>query len=177
LRAIPNLRTIQPADANETASAWKLALKRTDGPTALILSRQDLHVIESNPEGVARGGDVIADSDGTPDVILISTGLTLDTKHDFGGHGRQTRMVSLPDWNAFDLQPLEYRESVLPSMVTDRVGIEAGASLGWHKYLGAQGALVTLDRFGASAPDVVGFESLGFNVSNLVGVALAQINS
>jgi transketolase len=181
LRAIPNLRTIRPADANETASAWKLALERTDGPTALILSRQDLRVLESNPEGVARGGYVIADSDGTPDVILIATGsevgLALDAKHELEGRGHQARVVSLPDWNAFDSQPLEYRESVLPSMVTNRVGIEAGASLGWHKYVGARGALVTLDRFGASAPDAVVFEQLGFTVSYVVNAAVKQINA
>jgi transketolase len=181
LRAIPNLRTIRPADANETASAWKLALERTDGPTALILSRQDLRVLESNPEGVARGGYVIADSDGTPDVILIATGsevgLALDAKHELEGRGHQARVVSLPDWNAFDSQPLEYRESVLPSMVTDRVGIEAGASLGWHKYVGTRGALVTLDRFGASAPDAVVFEQLGFTVQRVVKLALEQIQN
>jgi transketolase len=181
LRAIPNLCTIRPADANETASAWKLALERTDGPTALILSRQDLRVLESNPEGVARGGYVIADSEGTPDVILIATGsevgLALDAKSELEAAGRQARVVSLPDWNAFDAQSLEYRESVLPSMVTDRVGIEAGASLGWHKYVGARGALVTLDRFGASAPDAVVFEQLGFTVQRVVKLALEQIQN
>jgi transketolase len=181
LRAIPNLRTIRPADANETASAWKLALERTDGPTALILSRQDLRVLESNPEGVARGGYVVADSEGTPDVILIATGsevgLALDAKHELEGLGRQARVVSLPDWNAFDSQSLEYRESVLPSMVMDRVGIEAGASLGWHKYVGTRGALVTLDRFGASAPDAMVFEQLGFTVQRVVKLALEQIQN
>jgi transketolase len=128
LRAIPNLRTIRPADANETSSAWKLALKRTDGPTALILSRQDLRVLESNPEGVARGGYVIADSDGTPDVILIATGsevgLALDAKHELEGRGRQARVVSLPDWNAFDAQPLEYQESRV-WVGTSTLGLEA----------------------------------------------------
>jgi transketolase len=181
LRAIPNLRTIRPADANETASAWKLALERTDGPTALILSRQDLRVLESNPDGVARGGYVIADSDGTPDVILIATGsevgLALDAKHELEAVGRKTRVVSLPDWNAFDSQSLEYRESVLPSMITDRVGIEAGASLGWHKYVGVRGALVTLDRFGASAPDAVVFEQLGFTVQCVVKLAVKQTDA
>ncbi len=179
LRAIPNLRTIRPADANETVSAWKLALERTDGPTALILSRQDLRVLESNPEGVARGGYVIADADGTPDVILLATGsevgLALDAKFELEAVGRKARVVSLPDWNAFDSQSLEYRESVLPAMVADRVGIEAGASLGWHKYVGARGALVTLDRFGASAPDAIVFEQLGFNVANVVKVAVELI--
>ena len=163
---------LRPADANESATAWKLALERTDGPTALVFTRQDVPVLESNPEGVARGAYIMADSDGTPDVILIATGsevsLALDAKTALEAQGKQARVVSAPSWDIFAKQDKTYRESVLPSSVKARVGIEAGSSLGWERFVGLDGATVCLDRFGASAPDAIVFEKLGFTVENVV---------
>ena len=180
LRAIPNLCVIRPADANESATAWKLALERTDGPTALIFTRQDVPVLPSNPEGVARGAYIMADSadigTGTPDVILIATGsevsLALDAKTALEAQGKKARVVSAPSWDIFAKQDKTYRESVLPSSVKARVGIEAGSSFGWERFVGLDGALVCLDRFGASAPDAIVFEKLGFTVENVVKHAL-----
>jgi transketolase len=180
LRAIPNLCVIRPADANESTTAWKLALERTDGPTVLVFTRQDVPVLESNPEGVARGAYIMADSAeigaGTPDVILIATGsevaLALDAKTALEAQGKKVRVVSAPSWDIFAKQDKAYRESVLPSSVKARVGIEAGSSLGWERFVGLDGAMVCLDRFGASAPDAIVFEKLGFTVENVVKHAL-----
>jgi transketolase len=176
LRAIPNLCVLRPADANESATAWKLALERTDGPTALIFTRQDVPVLTSNPEGVGHGAYIMADSEGTPDVILIATGsevsLALDTKTALETQGKKARVVSAPSWDIFAKQDKAYRESVLPASVKARVGIEAGSSFGWERFVGLDGALVCLDRFGASAPDAIVFEKLGFTVENVVKHAL-----
>jgi transketolase len=176
LRAIPNLCVLRPADANESATAWKLALERTDGPTVLVFTRQDVPVLESNPDGVARGAYIMADSDGNPNVILIATGsevsLALDAKTALEAQGKKARVVSAPSWDIFARQDKAYRESVLPSSVRARVGIEAGSSLGWERFVGLDGAMVCLDRFGASAPDTIVFEKLGFTVENVVKHAL-----
>ena len=196
LRAIPNLCVLRPADANESVTAWKLALERTDGPTALIFTRQDVPVLESKPEGVARGAYIMADTmpdtmpdtvpegadlgAGTPDVILIATGsevsLALDAKTALEAQGKKVRVVSAPSWDIFAKQDKAYRESVLPRNVRARVGIEAGSSLGWERFVGLDGAMVCLDRFGASAPDAIVFEKLGFTVENVVKHALEVMN-
>jgi transketolase len=179
LRAIPFLNVIRPSDANETSVAWKLALERTDGPTALILSRQDLPVLMPNWEGTTKGGYIVQDSSGTPDVILIATGsevgLAMDASAKLLEQNVSARVVALPCWDIFETQPLAYRESVLPSHIRARVGIEAAASFGWERYVGLDGKTVTLDRFGASAPDSEVFEKLGFNVDNVVKTALEVI--
>jgi transketolase len=175
LRAIPNFSLIRPSDANETAFAWKLALERTDGPTALVLTRQDIPTLAPNPDA-ARGGYVLSDSDGTPEVILIGTGsevqLALGAQTPLLERGVKSRVVALPSWDVFARQPAEYRESVLPSGVRARVAIEAGSSLGWERFVGLDGRTVTIDRYGASAPDAVVFEKLGFTVDNVVKTAL-----
>jgi transketolase len=174
LRAIPRLTVIRPADANETASAWRVAMTRR-GPTALLLTRQALPVL-AGTDDVAHGGYVLADAERRPDVILIATGsevpLALEARAELLGRGIQARVVSLPSWELFDAQPQEYRDSVLPPSVLARVAVEAGVSQGWEKYTGAFGAVVGIeDRFGASAPLKVVMEKLGFTAANVAAKA------
>jgi transketolase len=179
LRAIPNLSVIRPADANETSVAWKTALEQQHKPTAIILSRQDLPVLEINANA-AKGGYIVKDSEGTPDVILIATGsevsLALEAQKALLEQGKLARVVSLPSWDLFSSQSAEYKESVLPNSIRARVAIEAGSSLGWERFVGLDGGMVTIDRYGASAPDAIVFEKLGFNVENVVKVALETIS-
>ena len=164
LRAIPQLTVIRPADANETAAAWRVAIENRKGPTALVLTRQGLPVFEDTaelaPDGVARGGYVLADPEwpgaGAPELILIAAGSEVALA--LAGHRRlaaeriPSRVVSLPSWELFDRQPREYRDAVLPPAVTARLAIEAASPLGWHKYVGPAGDVLALERFGASAP-------------------------
>jgi transketolase len=161
LRAIPNLTVIRPADANETVAAWRVALENTAGPTALVLTRQKLPILAQTTGGAAyagveRGGYVIADTDGTPDLVLLATGsevaLALAARDLLGAEGVAARVVSLPSWERFAAQPSDYRDSVLPPEVTARLSIEAGASFGWDRWIGSGGASVAQDGFGASAP-------------------------
>ncbi|MBE9508277.1 MAG: transketolase, partial [Chloroflexi bacterium] len=160
LRVIPNLVVIRPADANETAAAWRVALERREGPTALALTRQKLPVLakpaRDPAETVARGAYVLADTPTTPDVILIATGsevhLALEARDLLAQEGIAARVVSMPSWELFDAQPASYREAVLLPQVTARLAIEAGVSMGWDKYIGPDGDTVCLDHFGASAP-------------------------
>jgi transketolase len=161
LRAIPHLIVIRPADANETALAWRIALANRQGPTALILTRQNLPVLEQAirqvSETVGRGAYILADSFGIPQVILIATGsevhLALQVKEKLAANqGIRARVVSMPSWELFEEQSLDYRESVLLPQCRARVSIEAGVSQGWHKYVGDQGLIISIDRFGASAP-------------------------
>ncbi len=160
LRAIPNLVVMRPADANETAVAWQIAIERKHGPTALILSRQAVptfdRAVMASAEGVRKGGYVLIDSESTPDIILIATGsevaLAVSARDELAKRGVRTRVVSLPSWELFDAQPRDYRESVLPPHVRTRLAIEAGVAQGWHKYVGNQGKIMSIERFGASAP-------------------------
>ncbi len=176
LRAIPNLNVIRPADANETASAWKLALEATDRPTALALSRQNLPTLkgtkEKAAEGVARGAYVVADSEGTPEVILIATGsevsLALAAKEELGAG---CRVVSMPCDRLFFSQDLDYQASVLPGDVRARVAVEAGSVFGWGRVVGLDGAIVGLDRFGESAPGEAAYDALGLTVDAVVEAA------
>ncbi len=178
LRAIPNLSVIRPADANETSVAWKIALEQQHKPTAIVLSRQDLPVLEINANA-AKGGYVVKDSDGTPEVILIATGsevsLALEAQKVLLEQGKKARVVSLLSWDIYSSQSAEYKESVLPNSIRARVAIEAGSSLGWERFVGLDGGTVTLDRYGASAPDAVVFRELGFNVENVVKVVLETL--
>ncbi len=178
LRAIPNLSVIRPADANETSVAWKTALEQQHKPTAIILSRQDLPVLESNANA-QKGGYIAKDCEGTPDVILIATGsevsLALTAQKALLEQNKKARVVSLLSWDIFSSQTTEYKESVLPNNIRARVAIEAGSSLGWERFVGLDGGTVTLDRYGASAPDAVVFEKLGFNVENVVKVVLETL--
>jgi transketolase len=180
LRAIPNLVVIRPADANETAAAWRAALERRDGPTALILTRQKLPVLAETArdpaEAVVRGAYVLADTSSTPDVILIATGsevsLALEAQGKLAEKDVAARVVSMPSWELFDVQPAAYQESVLPPQVTARLAIEAGVTQGWAKYVGLDGDVIGLARFGASAPYKVLVEKFGFTAEAVAERAL-----
>jgi transketolase len=170
LRAIPGVVTIRPADAAETAEAWRVALERKDGPTALVLTRQKLPVLDRAAHGAAggvrRGGYVLWEPEGGPEAIIIATGsevhLALESAKLLAGEGVRARVVSLPSWELFLAQPESYREQVLPHAVRARVSVEAGASLGWCRFLGEQGEAVAIDHFGASAPADRLFLEFGF---------------
>ena len=180
LRAIPNLVVIRPADANETAAAWRVALERRDGPTGLALTRQKLPVLfETNrdpADTVARGAYVLADSSGLPDVILIASGsevhLALEARDLLAREGVAVRVVSVPSWELFDAQPTSYQESVLPPQVTARLAMEAGVTQGWARYVGPDGDVIGRDDFGASAPYKVLMEKFGFTAEAVAGRAL-----
>ncbi|MCZ6535948.1 MAG: transketolase, partial [Chloroflexi bacterium] len=160
LRAVPNLVVLRPADATETVEAWRVALERRNGPTALILSRQNLPVLDraalGPASGVQQGGYVLWGATAKPDVILMGTGSEVHIALEAGTllqkKGINSRVVSLPSWELFDAQSPEYRNSVIPDDVRARVSIEAASTLGWERYVGLDGVAIGLDRFGASAP-------------------------
>ena len=177
LRAMPNLSLIRPADGNETAAAWKLAVESTNKPTALVLTRQDLPTIKGTDvnayEGVSKGAYVISASEKeTPDALLLATGsevgLAVEAQKALAEEGVQVSVVSMPSWDRFEAQSKEYKDSVLPKNVKKRLGIEVGASLGWHKYVGDEGDVLAIDKFGASAPGEKIMEEYGFTVNNVV---------
>ena len=178
LRAIPGLTVLRPADANEVTEAWRVAIKN-DGPTALALTRQNLPTIDrskyGSAEGLRRGAYVVRDAEGTPDVILIGTGselqLCIDAAEQLAGDGVQARVVSMPSWELFEKQDKAYREDVLPPAITARVAVEAGTTFGWERYVGLEGRIIGMRRFGASAPAEKLFEEYGFTVDNVVSVA------
>jgi transketolase len=183
LRAIPNLWFVRPADANETAAAWALALERTDGPTALALTRQKLPVLPGTPgrarEGVRRGGYVVRAASneaggGIPDLVFVATGsevhLAVAAAEALDAEGIASRVVSLPCWEAFEAQDAAYRESVLPAAVKKRVAVELGVSLGWERWAGDEGAIVALDHFGTSAPAGTILREFGFTADAVVAI-------
>lgn len=180
LRATPNLVVIRPADANETAAAWRVALERQDGPTALILTRQKVPIpfetMRNSFDKVSRGAYILAESSGVSHALIIATGsevhLALEARELLAQEGIGVRIVSMPSWELFDAQPAEYRDSVLPPPVTARLAIEAGVTLGWKKYVGPEGAVMGLDRFGASAPYKVLMEQFGFTAEAVAGQVL-----
>ena len=178
LRVTPNMSTWRPADQVETAVAWKYAIERKDGPTALILSRQNLAQQERSAQqlaDVAKGGYVLKDSAGQPELILIATGseveLAVAAYEQLSAQGRKVRVVSMPSTDAFDKQDAGYRDAVLPKAVTARVAIEAGIADYWYKYVGLNGAIVGMTSFGESAPAEQLFEVFGFTVDNVVAKA------
>jgi len=183
LRAIPNVTVIRPADATETSEAWHSAMARTEGPTVLALSRQKLPILDraalAPAAGARKGGYILKDSTGTPELILIATGaevhLALAAADKLGAEGRRVRVVSLPSWELFDAQPRSYRDEVLPPAVRARVSIEAAATLGWHRFVGDAGATIGIDHFGASAPAERLFEEFGFSVNHVVEVSRAVL--
>ncbi len=177
LRAMPGLVLLRPADANETAAAWRVALEHHDGPVALILSRQKLPILEGvDPEGVARGAYVLADAE-SPRVLLLATGseveVALAARELLAEEGIAARVVSMPSWELFEVQPRAYRDSVLPPQITARVAVEAATSLGWDRYIGPQGAVIGMTRFGASAPYQVLAHEFGFTAENVAAQAKA----
>ncbi|GAB4252963.1 MULTISPECIES: transketolase family protein [Deferrisoma] len=179
LRAMPNLVVLRPADANETAEAWRVALERTEGPTALVLTRQNVPVLDrtalAGAEGLRRGGYVLREASAGPQgirLLLIATGsevhLALGAAERLEAEGVPTRVVSLPSWELFEAQDPAYRAEVLPPGVTARVAVEAASAFGWERYVGPAGAVVGIDRFGASAPAQVLAEKFGFTVENVL---------
>lgn len=174
-RSIPNFHVFRPCDAIETAAAWYTALTSKDVPTAIVLSRQNLPLVEGTCQDALKGGYILNDCEGTPELILIATGsevdLALKAKTQLAKEGRKVRVVSLPCMEIFEKQTSEYKESVLPKSVRKRVAIEALSGFGWSRYTGLDGASVTMDSFGASAPSEKLFEHFGFTVNHVVEVA------
>jgi transketolase len=181
LRAIPELLFIRPADANETAWAWRVAIQNRHRPTALALTRQNLPTLDrsqfASAEGLLKGAYVLNPALTTPDIILMATGsevsLIVEAEKKLAEQGLKARLVSMPCWGLFEEQDAAYRDSVLPPAVSARLAVEAGVSLGWHRWVGPRGETLTIDRFGASAPAARVFKELGFTAENVVARALA----
>lgn len=177
LRAMPNLRVFRPCDATETSAAWLTAASSEKTPTALVLTRQNLAPITGSSREALKGGYVIDDCEGTPEVILIASGseveLAVKAKAELEAEGTKVRVVSMPCMELFEEQSAEYRETVLPRAVRKRVAIEALSDFGWGKYVGLDGAYVCMKSFGASAPAAKLFEKFGFTVENVVNTVKA----
>ena len=180
LRSIPNFSVIRPADANETREAWKMAIKRQEGPTALILTRQAIPTLDRNEcsseSYLERGAYILAEfGSGTPDLILMASGsevfLILEAGKLLAKEGYSSRVVSFPSWDIFRAQELHYKESVFPPDVIARLAVEMGTCQGWHEWVGSKGKILSLDQFGASAPANTLFEKFGFTVENIVSKA------
>ena len=181
LRCIPNLTVIRPADACETADAWRQALKTSDGPVALILSRQKLPIL-NHPQpdtSLSKGAYVLIDTEKEPDIILIATGsevhLAVSAHALLAEKGVAARVVSMPSWELFEKSPKRYQSSVLPPSVKRRLAIEAGSPMGWEKYIGDQGSMIGIDRFGTSSPGGRVLKEYGFTVENIVKKALSMM--
>lgn len=176
LRSIPNLIVIRPADANETAQAWRVALEHKTGPVTLILTRQKLPVIDQikyeSAKNLKKGAYILSDCEGKPDIIFIATGsevqLALAAQEELKSEKINTRVVSMPSWELFEMQSKEYKEKVLPNDVKKRISIEAGSTLGWHKYVTDEGIAIGVDKFGESAPGEELMMEYGFSVENAV---------
>jgi transketolase len=178
LRAMPNLLVFRPADANETAQAWKYALENGDRPVALLLTRQGLPVLDQGKYGsaadLAKGAYVLVKSD-KPDVVLLATGsevsVALCAAEGLANEGIAAQVVSMPCWELFEEQDQKYKDSVIPPNAKARVGIEAAVELGWHKYIGDKGIFVGMSSFGASAPAKTCFEKFGITAENVIKAA------
>jgi transketolase len=186
LRAIPGLVVIRPADANETSHAWKTAIERRDGPTLLVLSRQDLPIMDrsqySAASGVSRGAYILADfGTGKPELILMASGsevsLIFDAARQLAADSLSVRVVSFPSWELFQQQSAEYRESVLPAGISTRLAVEAGISLGWERWVGDQGKILAIDRYGASAPYKEIYREVGLTVERIVAEARSSLQA
>ncbi|MFH0788340.1 MAG: transketolase C-terminal domain-containing protein, partial [Pseudomonadota bacterium] len=186
LRLIPNLTVIRPADANETAEAWRMALKIEGGPVALILTRQNLPTLDRDlmapADNLAYGAYVLNRLEGsTPEVILMASGsevsIALEAMEKLKEKGLSTRVVSMPCWELFEQQPREYRDRILPPAIKTRVAIEAGRTPGWHRYVGDQGAVIGLDHFGASAPYQILYEKFGLTADQVVEKVLGLLKA
>ncbi|WP_447622578.1 transketolase-like TK C-terminal-containing protein, partial [Bacillus cereus] len=184
LRAIPGLTVIRPSDANETASAWAYALQQTDGPVVLVLSRQNLPVFnetKANIENLSKGAYVLTQTNENPDVILIATGsevsLAASAKAKLEEDQVSVRIVAMLSWELFDHQSNEYKESVLPSSITKRVSLEMGVSLGWERYVGQEGKVLSIETFGASGTGAEVMNLFGFTTENVVQITKNVLNS
>jgi transketolase len=178
LRSVPGLKVYRPADGKETAAAWVSALSGNE-PTVLVLTRQNLPQYSASGKAALKGGYVLEDCEGTPDVLLIGTGseveLCVKAKAALQEKGVQARVVSMPCLEEFEKQSADYKASVLPAAVKARVAVEAGSAYSWYKYVGDCGELLCMDSFGASAPAGLLFPHFGFTVENVVEKALASI--
>jgi transketolase len=181
LRAIPRLNVIRPADGPEAVEAWRAAVSRLDGPTAIVLSRQNLPPIRSeyddlrSAEGLRSGAYVLAEAAGVPELIIIATGsevwLALSARKTLQAEGIPTRVVSMPSWELFEAQDPEYRESILPSSVSARLAVEANSPLGWSRWVGSVGEVLAVTDFGVCSPDLEALEERGFTTDNVINVA------
>lgn len=181
LRSMPNYTVIRPCDSRETAAAWYSALTRTNSPTGIILSRQNLPLLEGTGKNALKGGYILRNSKKkVPDVLLMATGSEVELIYKawdvLQEKGIDARVISMPSWEIFEEQTDKYKESVLPSGVKKRVAVEAAADFGWHKYVGLDGAVISMHGFGASAPAGQLFEKFGFTVDNVVETVLKVVN-
>ncbi|MFC1872114.1 transketolase [Chloroflexota bacterium] len=179
LRSVPNLVTLRPADATETAEAWRIAISRQDGPTTMVLTRQKLNILDRkqypSAEGTQKGAYTLWESDAKPQIIIMGTGsevhIALEAGQKLAESGVKTRVVSMPSWELFEAQNAAYRESVLPKAVARRIAVEAGSPLGWHKYTGDCGKIIGINHFGASAPANILYEKYGLTAENVAAEA------
>jgi transketolase len=180
MRAIPNMVVIRPGDANESVVALQVAMERAHGPTALVLSRQKLPVFDQtklqSAQGVRKGAYTLLDAaDGSPEVLLLATGsevaLALEAQAELAKQGTRARVVSFPSWELFEAQSQEYRDSVLPPSVSARLSIEAGVGMGWHRWVGEHGDIMSIEHFGASAPYKEIYQHFGLTVGDVVARA------
>jgi transketolase len=184
LRVIPDMVTLRPGDANETAQAWKIAIERRDGPTVLALSRQNVPTLDrskfASPENVKKGAYILADLGTTePEIILMASGtelgLIVPAGEQLADEGIGVRLVSMPSWELFQAQGQAYIEEVLPLEISARIAVEAGVTFGWERWVGRTGVVMGVDRFGASAPAVTVYEKYGLTVENVVVRAKALL--
>jgi transketolase len=185
LRAIPNLLVLRPADANEVTQAWRVALHRRDGPSAFILTRQNLPIFNRNmvapAEGLRRGAYVLADIGGSkPDAILMASGSEVSLIYEAGKllaeGGLKIRVVSFPSWELFTAQSIAYQKSVLPPSIRARIAVEAGISLGWERWVGDRGKIIAVDRYGASAPYKTIFEHYGLTIEAIISAVKSIVS-
>ncbi len=181
LRTVPNMTVIRPADANEAAQAWRVAIEHTDGPVAIALTRQEIPIIDqkkyTSAENLEKGAYILSDSEGVPDLILIASGsevhLILKAQEELKKNKIDARVVSMPSWNLFDQQTAAYQEEVLPKKIRRRLAVEAGSSVGWMKYTTDDGDVIGIDKFGESAPGEEVLKEYGFSIENVVKRATA----
>ena len=185
LRSVPGLTTIRPADATETVEAWRMALQKQNGPTALVLTRQGLPVFDRKDlapaEGVQKGGYILWQASDKPEVILIGSGsevhIALEAGRMLKEKGISARVVSLPSWDVFEAQSEDYRRSVLPAGIKARVSVEAGLTFGWCRYTGDSGVAVGIDHFGASAPGKTLYEKFGITAARVMAEAMRLVDA
>lgn len=184
LRTVPNMTVIRPADANETAHAWRVAIEHSDGPVAIVLTRQGLPIIDqekyTKATALEKGAYILSDPENEPDLILISTGsevqLVLAAQQELKKQNITARVVSMPSWELFEKQDDAYKEKILPKAIRKRLVVEAGSPMGWHKYTTDEGDVIGIDRFGESAPGEEVLQEYGFTVENVVKKAKALVS-
>ncbi|SKC61498.1 transketolase [Maledivibacter halophilus] len=182
LRSIPNLTVFRPSGPKETAAGWYVALNKKDGPTALVLTRQKLPIFNNTGKEALKGAYILTEEKNeTPDIILMASGSEVELIYEASKvlkeKGIKAKVISMPSWELFEEQSKEYKELILPKDITKRIAVESGSSLGWHKYVGLDGDIISIDHFGASGPGELLFERFGFTVNNIVDKALNILNN